>query len=344
MDMLADYQNTAFLKVVHGQDYACLCTDEPSYETVFTCLTGSCPIFDSLAFMNFTTMWCGESDSDLPQRHLAMTAVMTCLAATFTISRLVFKLSTRLELGLDDLCVSITAVLLVPSAAVVIYGTIPNGLGRDIWTLDMHQITNFFKFFYVGSVLYLIEATFLKITFICFYLRLFSSPSVQRILWFTLVFTGLWGFTFIMTGIYPCNPISDFWNGWGGQPNGNCLNNAAVAFTNAATSIVLDLWILAIPIWQLRGLQLHWKRKLSVVVMFSAGTFVTIMSALRVPYLARLFSRFNMTRESSHAIYWSTVEMTVGVLCACLPTTRLILVKLVPIFGSEGKFQADQCC
>lgn len=30
--------------------------------------------------------------------------------------------------------------------------------------------------------------------------------------------------------------------------------------SNAAVNIALDLWILAIPLWELRTLQLHWKK------------------------------------------------------------------------------------
>lgn len=37
-------------------------------------------------------------------------------------------------------------------------------------------------------------------------------------------------------------------------------------------SIALDLWILAIPLWQLRSLKMHWKKKVGVALMFCVGT------------------------------------------------------------------------
>lgn len=37
-------------------------------------------------------------------------------------------------------------------------------------------------------------------------------------------------------------------------------------------SIALDVWMLAIPLWQLRGLKLHWKKKIGVAAMFIVGT------------------------------------------------------------------------
>jgi hypothetical protein len=45
-----------------------------------------------------------------------------------------------------------------------------------------------------------------------------------------------------------------------------------LAWSNAAISIVLDGWMLALPISQLFGLQLHWKKKIGVAMMFVVGT------------------------------------------------------------------------
>jgi hypothetical protein len=52
---------------------------------------------------------------------------------------------------------------------------------------------------------------------------------------------------------------------------GSCLNINAIAWANAIISILLDVWMLAIPLWQLKGLQLDWKKKLGVGMMFSVA-------------------------------------------------------------------------
>jgi hypothetical protein len=44
-----------------------------------------------------------------------------------------------------------------------------------------------------------------------------------------------------------------------------------LVWANAASSIVLDLWMLVLPLSQLRVLQLHWKKKVGVALMFSVG-------------------------------------------------------------------------
>lgn len=42
-------------------------------------------------------------------------------------------------------------------------------------------------------------------------------------------------------------------------------------WTRAAIAIALDVWIMAIPLWQLRKLSMDWKRKLAVGLMLCVG-------------------------------------------------------------------------
>ncbi|KAI6777750.1 CFEM domain-containing protein [Emericellopsis cladophorae] len=58
---------------------------------------------------------------------------------------------------------------------------------------------------------------------------------------------------------------------------GSCVDANAVAWASAATNIALDLWLLAVPLWQLRTLRLHRKKKIGVGLMFCVGIFVTVL-------------------------------------------------------------------
>jgi hypothetical protein len=50
------------------------------------------------------------------------------------------------------------------------------------------------------------------------------------------------------------------------------LNVNSLGWTNAAISILLDAWMLGLPMSQLVALQLHWKKKIGVGMMFVVGT------------------------------------------------------------------------
>lgn len=42
--------------------------------------------------------------------------------------------------------------------------------------------------------------------------------------------------------------------------------------SHAITSIVIDLWMLAIPLSQMINIQLSWSKKAGVILMFCLGT------------------------------------------------------------------------
>lgn len=133
-----------------------------------------------------------------------------------------------------------------------------------------------------------------------------------------------------MTVLLQCRPISYNWTNWRGEGGGQCVNISAVAWANAAVSIALDLFMLAVPLSQLRALKLHWKKKIGVALMFIVGTFVTIVSIIRLASLVEFRESTNLTWDYWAVSLWSTVEITVGIICACMPSMRLILVRVAP--------------
>lgn len=50
------------------------------------------------------------------------------------------------------------------------------------------------------------------------------------------------------------------------------MNSMAIGWANAAISVAMDIWMLAIPMWYLRRLKMHWKKKIGVAAMFIVGT------------------------------------------------------------------------
>lgn len=198
---------------------------------------------------------------------------MAALAFGSVIIRFVFKIFiAKLQLGLDDWFILASITVVIPSAVVAEIGTTANGLGKDIWTLSPDTITKFGMYFWVMAWLYFLEITLTKLSMLFFYLRIFTLKGVQRLLWGTVVFTSLYGVAYVLTAIFECNPISYFWTKWDGLHHGVCVDINAIIWSHAAISIALDFWMLAIPLWQLWRLQLHWRKKASIALMFCVGT------------------------------------------------------------------------
>jgi hypothetical protein len=62
---------------------------------------------------------------------------------------------------------------------------------------------------------------------------------------------------------------------------------------------------------------------------------VTVVSALRLQSLINFGSSSNPTWDQADVIHWSNIEINVGIICACMPSLRIILVRMFPtILGS----------
>lgn len=286
---------------------------------------------------NISSSNCGSPVRDRGHSYVVLSNVMVTIAGVFVAVRFGFKiLVARLDISYDDWTVLATLFASIPSAIITVYGTVKNGLGKDIWTLRPEEITDMLRYFYAMASLYFTQVTLLKLSLTFFYIRVFPSTGVQRLLWGTVVFVTLWGIMFVLIAIFQCRPINYFWTKWDGQHQGSCLNINAITESHAGISIVLDFWILGIPLWQLWGLKLHWKKKVGVALMFCVGTFVTIVSILRLRALVSFAASSNASWEFFDVSVWSSIEICVGIMCACLPTIRLLLVKLFPVLSGSS--------
>jgi hypothetical protein len=60
------------------------------------------------------------------------------------------------------------------------------------------------------------------------------------------------------------------------------------------------------------------------------------VSGLRMGSLIHFAKSDNPTWDSWTTAYWSIIEVNVAMICSCLPTLRLILVRIFPrIFGAS---------
>ncbi|KAF4443135.1 hypothetical protein F53441_11534 [Fusarium austroafricanum] len=321
-------------------DQKCMCTNAALQHDVEGCVSLSCTIPEALTTKNATLTACGAPVRDASPGFVVLNVVMTTISGVFVLQRFATKLFYKLPLGLDDFFIGLTMAVGIPSVVIHSKGLAPNGLGRDIWTVMPDQITSFGMFFYTVAILYFFFQTFLKLSLLFFYLRIFPTPNVRRLLWGTVAFTVVFGLVYIFVAIFQCQPIGYFWKKWDGQHEGHCADVNAITWSNAAINIALDFWILGIPLSQLKALNLDWRKKVGVGMMFSVGIFVTIMSILRLHATVVAGTKtINATWEYLAVSKWSTIEGNVGIICACMPSLRILLVRLFPtLLGTSQRY------
>jgi hypothetical protein len=138
------------------------------------------------------------------------------------------------------------------------------------WKVPFDHITSFGYYYYVIEVLYISHVATLKLSMLVFYLRIFPKKNIRRVILAPIAVTVVYGILFMVLAVFQCSPLSFIWTGWDGEDSGTCITYPII-WAQAAFSIALDFWMLALPVSQVIGLQLHWKKKLGVILMFAVG-------------------------------------------------------------------------
>lgn len=70
---------------------------------------------------------------------------------------------------------------------------------------------------------------------------------------------------------------------------------------------------------------------------------VTIVSMLRLQSIKYYANTTNPTWDQFDLVWYSTIEVSVGIICTCLPSMRLVLMHFAPkTFGQRSKRSVDE--
>ncbi|KAH7228620.1 hypothetical protein B0J15DRAFT_599833 [Fusarium solani] len=319
-----------------GFDVQCLCADEAFKEHVHACVEQSCFPVDAFATMNATSTACNAPIRDRRRGFDILTITLIVVTSIVVGLRFFERLRNGSRFNADDYAIIFCLAVDIANSVVCIHGLSPNGLGKDAWVVGPGKITGFLRSLYVGQALYAAEVFAVKPCVLLFYLRIFPGVLIRRLIWGTLVFSVVGGVVFVVLALAQCQPVSYYWQGWDGRREGHCLGINKLAWAIAAVSIALDFWMLGLPLSQLIRLQMHWKRKVAVASMFCVGTFVTVVSILRLRFLITFGNSPNPTWDGYPTCYWSIIELNVAICCACMPDLRLLLLRVFPRAGGSS--------
>jgi hypothetical protein len=137
--------------------------------------------------------------------------------------------------------------------------------------------------------------------------------------------------------IFQCMPVPSSWESWTGEFGSyQCLNINLMGFVVASNLILQDVVILLLPLPLLLQLNMSWKKRAGITIMFSLGIFVVIISSVRLQYLVALAQTTNPTYDYTDVIIWTGLEVDISVIVACLPAIRSYLSTRIKLFGSSN--------
>lgn len=317
-------------------DYQSLCQNPDFRDTLNDCLIRDCTVREFLDFINITNAICKLPLYDHRIDIQATTLTMASLAAVFFVMRLISKLTGTISWGPEDFLITIGMGLVI-SFTVLIQLMLGTGFGRDMWIFPDDDITQFFKYLLMIEVIYAVALATIKASILFFFLRVFPDRTFRILVYCTLGVNILSTVIILVLGAFQRRPIGLMWEGWQVfQPEGVIFEFNDLVLAHGGMNIALDVWMLVLPLSQLRHLKLKLQKMMGVIAMFSVGTFLTVVSVLRFKFSLTFAESVNITAESRLTIIWSCIELCVGVMVACMPGVRQ-LVRDIRIRWKESR-------
>ncbi|PQE07758.1 integral membrane protein [Rutstroemia sp. NJR-2017a BVV2] len=107
-----------------------------------------------------------------------------------------------------------------------------------------------------------------KLSILAFYLRLFPTKSFKIATYIIGAVCIAYAFAAVCETIWSCNPIAKSWDK---SLDGKCIPIGNVWYSTSVLSIVTDMAIIILPIYQIRRLQLPMSQKVGLCLLFSLG-------------------------------------------------------------------------
>lgn len=118
-------------------------------------------------------------------------------------------------------------------------------------------------------MLYVFIQVSAKMSLLLLYIRVFPRTRTALLSKFGICFLLLHGTLYFFLVIFQCTPIAVVWDR---SISGKCLTLNTIGYSGAAASILEDLFILILPIVEIKNLQLGKGKKWNLFLMFSIGS------------------------------------------------------------------------
>ncbi|PON26113.1 hypothetical protein TGAM01_v205057 [Trichoderma gamsii] len=277
---------------------------------------------------------------------LAVTAATLVLASIFVFARMVSRYFIVKRFTWDDRIILLSWLISFFLSFTICFG-VSKGLGKHDIDIPPEQIPTLRRCEYIFSILYNPALMATKTSILIFYLRL--TQNTQMVLrfasWLILAIVNIAGVILTFMNIFQCTPVQAAWNANYNGPT-KCIPLLTEFICSSPVNIVTDLAILALPIPVLTGMRLPSRQKTILVITFTLGIFVAVVDVVRIYYLQQAIaetptgsitdpsSRFggqaDFAYNASLALMWSAVEVNVGTTCACIPTLKPLVLRLLP--------------
>ncbi|KAI1627458.1 hypothetical protein EDD37DRAFT_262333 [Exophiala viscosa] len=248
---------------------------------------------------------------------------LVALSGCFVFVRFVARIAFVKHVGPDDILIALAWAAALGLAVVTQEET--HNSSQTSSTDNEDTMTNLLRQLWSSNITYNLAVLLLKDSLLLQYLRFSKDIGYRRACWALGAIVTVYGLAALFVGIFSCRPIAYSWNSQ--LSGGKCINFLAFWLFNASFNSATDIIVIVLPIPVLSALQLPRKQMAILASIFVLGAFVCIASIVR---LTSVYTATVNNKDNASIAVWSTVEVNIGIICACLPSIRHPLAQLWP--------------
>ncbi|KIA75485.1 hypothetical protein HK57_00034 [Aspergillus ustus] len=251
------------------------------------------------------------------------------------ILRLFARIYVLKKMGVDDYLIILACGFSWAFSSVTVVA-VKHGLGAHYSDVDKTGMVIYSLNVWLSSMFYLTCLGFVKTSVCWFYTRL-GDKYLTRLSFIMFGVITCQALANVLTAAFQCRPIPKAWDV---SIVGSCININVFYLANAALNILTDLLTYTLPIRVILKLQMPRKQKVALVLILSLGLFACISSIVRITFIPEMLTSDDPTWAISGAMYWSAIEINMGILAASIPSLKAIASRFLPrLIGeySSGK-------
>ncbi|KAB8238265.1 hypothetical protein ETB97_008311 [Aspergillus alliaceus] len=256
------------------------------------------------------------------------TFIIVCL-------RLFSRIFVIQRMGYDD-CLIVFACLTSWAFSAVTVVSVEKGMGSHLVDVNPDNMETYALVVWLSSLFYLATLGLIKSSVCLFYTRL-GDRLLNRLSMIMLCILVAQASSFVLTAAFQCQPIEKAWKT---TTPGKCVDINVFYLANAALNILTDILTYTLPLGVIFKLQVPVKQKIALGFILCVGLFACISSVIRITYIPAMLSDPDATWVISEPMYWSVIEINVGIFASSIPSFKAIASRFHPrLIGeySSGK-------
>ncbi|KAK8025488.1 hypothetical protein PG990_003311 [Apiospora arundinis] len=289
---------------------------------------------------------------------VTISAVFTGISTFFVIVRTIIRSGIIRKTGIDDILIIISTVCFLTwegSWATLTYTWIwqlftiaylavivlarDTGLGQRIFTLSLGQMETLLKHTYAIEILYYVIIVTTKSSIVAMYYNIALTMSFRRACQITHAFLCVFFIVCIAVTFGQCRPLSLQWDPTlaPAARRASCIDTTAFFYFTSAFNIIMDFWILGMPLRTLQTLQIRRSHRWVLYGVFGAFAFATAMSCVRLYSIYTYTLAEDPFMEGSLINVWSMIEINVGIICASVPALKPLFTPKLLLARARGE-------